>query len=639
MGVAEASRFEGIDHVQLAAPPGSEAEARRFFGELLGLAELPKPAPLAGARRPLVSVRRAADPHRRRAGLPTREEGAPRASVARRGGARRAAGAPVGRRHRDARGPRESRICALLCRRSLGQSARVRRFAGHPLNRPCLRAGGGTDFANRAGKRDRAGKARRAASGGIERVCGRRSLRRRCGELGVRRRDLGRPSRSGRVHRVQRLRLRRRRRNSVADDAPVPLARRLRRLLSDGLAAQLLREHTAPTAGRRASAGRCTTRRDVTRSPTSAVFVPNDVAELPSITPGTSNCSSCDTSIGDYVTVTVTDAAGHFTLTGVPTGDNVPLAVQVGKWRRVASVSEGCRLRQYPRRSGPQPAAEEAIGGEPAADGGADGRLRQRRVLLAERRRGPVGVLGPRAAGRRVDVYQGLGATGPGAALSKPASPATARPRLARSGAASSARGLRRGLSRVRMRRAQRDQAPCEPPGHARLARRGRRGLRDAFAGDMVQERSCRLPVHRELDERPGVRGGRAVRGRHDVSAGKNLDTWLADVGAADDERRRGARPRGREHERHDRRVRTRRVDRRHVRPPPTGAARNPGTSRRSRTVPRAGEVDWRVRSRLLRTNRCHGHSPGGRPGVAGCGLGRPRAPPRRCRPDAETAY
>jgi len=32
--------------VQLAAPPGCEAEARRFFGEVLGLAELEKPEPL-----------------------------------------------------------------------------------------------------------------------------------------------------------------------------------------------------------------------------------------------------------------------------------------------------------------------------------------------------------------------------------------------------------------------------------------------------------------------------------------------------------------------------------------------------------------------------------------------------------------
>jgi catechol 2,3-dioxygenase-like lactoylglutathione lyase family enzyme len=39
--------FQGIDHVQIAAPPGCETEARRFFGELLGLTELPKPAALA----------------------------------------------------------------------------------------------------------------------------------------------------------------------------------------------------------------------------------------------------------------------------------------------------------------------------------------------------------------------------------------------------------------------------------------------------------------------------------------------------------------------------------------------------------------------------------------------------------------
>src|SRR4051812_7480947 len=37
----------GLDHVQIAAPPGCEADARRFYGGLLGLAELDKPAPLA----------------------------------------------------------------------------------------------------------------------------------------------------------------------------------------------------------------------------------------------------------------------------------------------------------------------------------------------------------------------------------------------------------------------------------------------------------------------------------------------------------------------------------------------------------------------------------------------------------------
>jgi catechol 2,3-dioxygenase-like lactoylglutathione lyase family enzyme len=37
----------GLDHVQVAAPPGCEAEARAFYGGLLGLTERGKPASLA----------------------------------------------------------------------------------------------------------------------------------------------------------------------------------------------------------------------------------------------------------------------------------------------------------------------------------------------------------------------------------------------------------------------------------------------------------------------------------------------------------------------------------------------------------------------------------------------------------------
>ncbi|WP_203248368.1 VOC family protein [Sporosarcina beigongshangi] len=33
----------GIDHIQIAAPPGSEETARQFYGELLGMEEIPKP--------------------------------------------------------------------------------------------------------------------------------------------------------------------------------------------------------------------------------------------------------------------------------------------------------------------------------------------------------------------------------------------------------------------------------------------------------------------------------------------------------------------------------------------------------------------------------------------------------------------
>jgi catechol 2,3-dioxygenase-like lactoylglutathione lyase family enzyme len=39
--------LQGIDHVQVAAPPGCEPAARAFYGELLGLREVAKPAQLA----------------------------------------------------------------------------------------------------------------------------------------------------------------------------------------------------------------------------------------------------------------------------------------------------------------------------------------------------------------------------------------------------------------------------------------------------------------------------------------------------------------------------------------------------------------------------------------------------------------
>ena len=37
----------GLDHVQLAMPPGGEDIARQFYGQILGLREVPKPSPLA----------------------------------------------------------------------------------------------------------------------------------------------------------------------------------------------------------------------------------------------------------------------------------------------------------------------------------------------------------------------------------------------------------------------------------------------------------------------------------------------------------------------------------------------------------------------------------------------------------------
>jgi len=41
-------RVLGVDHVQVAAPPGCESAARAFFGGLLGLPEIEKPDTLRG---------------------------------------------------------------------------------------------------------------------------------------------------------------------------------------------------------------------------------------------------------------------------------------------------------------------------------------------------------------------------------------------------------------------------------------------------------------------------------------------------------------------------------------------------------------------------------------------------------------
>jgi hypothetical protein len=80
------------------------------------------------------------------------------------------------------------------------------------------------------------------------------------------------------------------------------------------------------------------------------VFIPNVVSQLPAITPGTHTCNSCDVSIGDYVVATQTDATGSFKLQGVPTGNNVPVTVQIGKWRRTAyvNITNSCATTTVP---------------------------------------------------------------------------------------------------------------------------------------------------------------------------------------------------------------------------------------------------------------------------------------------------
>ena len=66
------------------------------------------------------------------------------------------------------------------------------------------------------------------------------------------------------------------------------------------------------------------------------VYVPN--AALDAIPEGVS-CDKCSAQVsGHPVAAGLTDATGAFHLTGVPSGTNIPLVMQVGKWRRQVSI-------------------------------------------------------------------------------------------------------------------------------------------------------------------------------------------------------------------------------------------------------------------------------------------------------------
>jgi hypothetical protein len=65
------------------------------------------------------------------------------------------------------------------------------------------------------------------------------------------------------------------------------------------------------------------------------VYVPN--GPVPAFTEGAA-CDRCGSSISNPVTAAVTDETGSFKLQKAPAGPNIPLVIQVGKWRRQITI-------------------------------------------------------------------------------------------------------------------------------------------------------------------------------------------------------------------------------------------------------------------------------------------------------------
>jgi hypothetical protein len=147
--------------------------------------------------------------------------------------------------------------------------------------------------------------------------------------------------------------------------------------------------------------------------------VADPTVPLEKITTGTHSCSACTTHVANYMALAVTDAKGHFSMTGVPATTSVPIVVQAGKWRREVSLASVTKCKDNPVQDGalrlPRNKQEGDMPEMALLTGGCDDMacfLMNMGIDSAE--------FGAPNSGGRVDVYQGnskplgIGGAGPG---------------------------------------------------------------------------------------------------------------------------------------------------------------------------------------------------------------------------------
>ena len=166
------------------------------------------------------------------------------------------------------------------------------------------------------------------------------------------------------------------------------------------------------------------------------VYVPNGgAAPTYGVTAFTSgvHCGQCGSEVSGSPLVQHHDRAdGTFTLQNVPVGTNIPLVIQVGRWRRKISIptvtacantalgprTPGCRRSSQGRRSPPGvvPRGRQRHGGQHPAHGVRHGFGRRPGVRAAQDRHRPEPVQQPGSAGGtgRVRLYGGRRGPAPG---------------------------------------------------------------------------------------------------------------------------------------------------------------------------------------------------------------------------------